>query len=182
MKRTSINADAGAATHREGLIPRTPVRWPLLLVLGSPLSLWAVEDVAAPAVAGLLQLSLGLLAVLATIALCAWLFRRLSRFQPGAQSALHIEAGLSLGTRERVVLMRVGSRHLLLGVAPGRIQTLYVLEEGLEDLAVDTETRAPFADKLSSVMSRLGMTPGGGVPRSSTPSPGVPAAGPESSS
>ncbi|NOZ11306.1 MAG: flagellar biosynthetic protein FliO [Gammaproteobacteria bacterium] len=146
-----------------------------LPALALPGPLWALETVVAPPVTGLLQLSLGLLAVLATIGLCAWLFRRLSRFQSGTQSVLHIEAGLSLGARERVVLMRVGSRHLLLGVAPGRIQTLYVLEEGLEDLAVGTAgtgMQAPLVNKFSSVMSRFGISPAGGVSRSSAQSSG----------
>ncbi|HEC12143.1 MAG TPA: flagellar biosynthetic protein FliO [Acidiferrobacteraceae bacterium] len=176
MKRTPNNEH----------VPGGAVRGLLLLVLCSPLSSWALKDnvgqeAVAPPVAGLLQLSLGLLAVLATIGLCAWLFRRLSRFQPGAQSALHIEAGLSLGARERVVLMRVGSQRLLLGVAPGRIQTLYVLEEGLEDLTVDTEAHTPLANKFSSVMSHLGIMPGR-ISRPSTQSLRTPVVGSSESS
>jgi flagellar biogenesis protein FliO len=44
--------------------------------------------------------------------------------QTAGGSTLEILASRSLGPRERVVLLRTGERHLLLGVALGRVATL----------------------------------------------------------
>lgn len=100
----------------------------------------------------LLQLSLGLLVVLAAIVGSAWLLRRYGRLQSGADGALRIIGGLSMGPRERVVLLQVGKQQLLLGVAPGRIQTLHVLEENI----IEAAPRAPsaFAERLAKITKK----------------------------
>lgn len=79
----------------------------------------------------LIQFSLGLIVVLVAVVALAWLMRRLSRFQSSVGDSLQAIAGISLGPRERVVLVKVGETQLLLGVAPGRVQTLHVLEHPL---------------------------------------------------
>ncbi len=100
----------------------------------------------------LLQLSFGLLVVLAAIVGSAWLLRRYGRLQSGADGALRIIGGLSMGPRERVVLVQVGKQQLLLGVAPGRIQTLHVLDEPVID--VGSQAPSAFADRLSKMMKK----------------------------
>ena len=69
--------------------------------------------------------------VIGAIALCAWLLRRVFRMTPGVSRHLKIVAGLPMGTRERIVLLQVGETQLLVGVSPGRIQTLHVLARPL---------------------------------------------------
>ncbi len=71
---------------------------------------------------------LGLAVVLILMVLCLWLLKRLSQWNVPAQGQLRVLAGLSLGSRERLVVIEVGRTQLVLGVAPGRIQTLHVLE------------------------------------------------------
>ena len=77
------------------------------------------------------EISLGLVLVIGAIVLCAWLVRRVFRIAPGVSRHLKIVAGLALGTRERIVLLQVGETQLLVGVSPGRIQTLHVLDKPL---------------------------------------------------
>lgn len=78
-----------------------------------------------------LQVFLGLGAVLALIGAAAWASRRFGRLPFGAGQGLRVLGGLSVGTRERVVLIEVGGTQLLVGVAPGRVQALHVLETPL---------------------------------------------------
>jgi flagellar protein FliO/FliZ len=102
----------------------------------------------------LLQTVLGLFLVLALILATAWFARRMGRFQGGTGSSLRIIGGLSMGARERVVLIQAGKTQLLLGVAPGRIQTLHVLPEAV---AVDTPDQLPgasFASSLSTILNK----------------------------
>lgn len=88
----------------------------------------------APAVSagGLLSVSLALLIVLGAIFGLAWLARRMRTFGSRARGALEILASLPVGTKERAVLVKVGDAQILLGVAPGQVNTLHVLSQPLE--------------------------------------------------
>jgi flagellar protein FliO/FliZ len=44
---------------------------------------------------------------------------------------LRVVAGLAVGPRERVVLMQVGAQQVLLGVTPGSVRMLLILDEPL---------------------------------------------------
>lgn len=77
--------------------------------------------------AGLLQALFGLLVVLAFIAALAWLFRRLPMGTGAMGGAVRVLGGVALGTRERLVLVEVGETWLVLGVAPGRVNTLHTM-------------------------------------------------------
>lgn len=77
---------------------------------------------------GLGQTFVSLLLVLAAIFALAWLLRRVQALRPGAAGALRVIGGISLGARERAVLVQVGEVQLLLAVAPGRVNLLHRLE------------------------------------------------------
>ena len=79
---------------------------------------------ASPGTASLLRLGLGLVVVLALLFGLMVLLRRMGYGQGRGSGAIEILASRSLGPRERVVLIRSGERHLLLGVAPGRVAPL----------------------------------------------------------
>jgi flagellar protein FliO/FliZ len=98
----------------------------------TPLSAFAEEagrTAAKPAFAiDLLQWSAGLLLVLAMIGFLALLLRRMGNFSRLEVGRFQVLAALSVGTRERVVLVQAGDKQLVLGVAPGQVQTLCILE------------------------------------------------------
>jgi len=102
---------------------------------------FAAPDVAAgapvPAARGLLEVTLALLVVLGAIFALAWLARRVRGIGPAA-GALGVLAEVRLGPKERAVLIRVGATQLLLGVAPGQVNTLHVLTEPLSTAAPAT--------------------------------------------
>jgi flagellar protein FliO/FliZ len=118
----------------------------------------AVEKGGAPAPIGassLLQLIFGLLAVIAAIFATGFLLRRVGRFSSSAPGALRIVAGLSVGARERVVVVQVGEQQLLLGVAPGRVQTLYMLPQPLAPMSGSASGGGDnFAERLAGLMKR----------------------------
>ncbi|MBN4079192.1 flagellar biosynthetic protein FliO [Beggiatoa alba] len=106
-----------------------------------------------PNIAGnLIQTTLGLLVVLVVIAAVAWGFKRFGHFQSGMQGKLKVIGGISLGSRERVVLLQVGNQQLVVGVAPGQIRTLHVLDEPLS-VEVDKSQGTSFSSRLQSAMS-----------------------------
>ena len=96
--------------------------------------------------AGLAQVTLSLMLVLAAVFAAAWVVRRLRNFgRPGA-GAIEIVADVALGTKERAVLIQVGAQQLLLGVAPGRVNTLHVLAEPVR---MNDAQRGGGGDELS---------------------------------
>lgn len=88
-----------------------------------------VQPAVPSAAGGLLRVIVALLVVLAAVLAAAWLARRMRAISGGgSSSSLELLAQLPLGTRERAVLVRVGERQLLLGVAAGSVRMLHVLE------------------------------------------------------
>jgi flagellar protein FliO/FliZ len=78
-----------------------------------------------------------LLLVLAAVFAAAWLVRRLRSGSAATRGAMEVLADLPLGTKERAVLIRVGQQQLLLGVAPGRVNTLHAFPEGTAPIVID---------------------------------------------
>lgn len=90
----------------------------------------AAEAAPAPA-AGLAQVTLSLLLVLGAVFAAAWLMRRLrGTGRAGADGAIVVLADRVVGSRERVVLLQVGSEKLLVGVAPGSVRMLHNCRPG----------------------------------------------------
>jgi len=99
------------------------------------------------------QLTLGMVLVLGLIISIAWLLKRSGRFQMAAGGGLRVLGGLSMGARERVVLLQVGETQLLVGVAPGRVQTLHVLDKPLESVHEAAAVPA-FAEQLGRFLNK----------------------------
>jgi flagellar protein FliO/FliZ len=91
----------------------------------------AAQTVAVPGAASLAQVTLSLVLVLAAIFAAAWVVRRLRNFGKFGPGAIEILADVAVGAKERAVLVQVGRQQLLLGVAPGRVNTLHVLTESV---------------------------------------------------
>ena len=106
-------------------------------------------------VSGLGEVTLALVVVLAAVFACAWLVRRMRGLGNRVGNAIELLAEVPLGQKERVVLLRVGATQLLVGVAPGRVNTLHVLTEPLELTKPDAvETSGPAFRKI--LMRSLG--------------------------
>jgi flagellar protein FliO/FliZ len=89
-----------------------------------------------------LRMVLGLAVVLALLGATAWVSRRF-RVGAGMRGGLiEVVSGLSLGARERVVLIRVGGDQVLVGVSPSGMRTLHVLNQNSNDRQSDDGTGA----------------------------------------
>ncbi len=72
----------------------------------------------------MMQLTLGLLFVLALIAGLAWSLSRLRVLRPSGLSPVKVIGAAAVGTRERVVVVETGGQWLVLGVAAGSVTLL----------------------------------------------------------
>ena len=99
----------------------------------------------------------GLLFVLAIIAVLAWLVRRTGQFNSAANGEMKIIAGLSLGSREKAILLQVGEQQILVGVTPQHVQTLHVLENNVETANKTKIVTSGFAEKLQQMIKQQGV-------------------------
>ncbi|MDX9700875.1 MAG: flagellar biosynthetic protein FliO [Rhodocyclaceae bacterium] len=73
------------------------------------------------------QMIFGLAVVIAMLLASLWLIKRLSGPRGGAGS-LRLLGGVAVGSRERVVLLQVADKVLVVGVTSASVNTLHVLE------------------------------------------------------
>ena len=98
------------------------------------------------------QVFIGLAVVIAVILGVAWAIKRMGYVNSHASGALKIIGGISLTQRERLLLVQVGNKQLLLGVAPGRITTLHELAENIETNAPAKDGEESFAARLNAYL------------------------------
>lgn len=124
----------------------------LMWAAAAPAAEPAAEAARSPIGAGsVLQMVAGLALVVILIFALAWAVRRFGNVNVNARGALRVVGALSMGARERVVLIEAGDKQILLGVAPGRVQTLHVLDEPIRQPA-GAPAAGNFADRLRSAM------------------------------
>ncbi|WP_051362404.1 flagellar biosynthetic protein FliO [Solimonas soli] len=120
---------------------------------------------APPAIgAGSVAGALGSLAlVVALIFALGWLARRLRGLRAARGGGeLQLLGGVSIGSKERVVVLRVGGEHLVVGVAPGCVSLLHRYAGSAARAASGDDAPAanavviPFADKLRELLRRQG--------------------------
>lgn len=87
----------------------------------------------APAVStagSLLQVFIGLVAVLLLIGATGWLAKRMGMTRGGTSGLLHVVGSTSVGARERVVVIEIGESWLVVGVTPSSVNSLMTLPKG----------------------------------------------------
>lgn len=127
------------------------------LVFLLPLTVNAEAMSSAPVNAStLLQTIFGLIFVLAIIVFLGWLLKRSQYFHAAHHGQLKVLGAISLGTREKAVLIQVGEQQILLGVTPQQINTLHTLPEPLPVRETPTKQTDSFAEKLKQMMQQRG--------------------------
>lgn len=73
----------------------------------------------------MLQVMGSLLLVLAAVFALAFVLKRLNVVQGSKESPIQVLASAKVGTREKLMLVRVADQVLVLGAAPGNLRTLH---------------------------------------------------------
>ena len=129
----SLALAAGAAMAQEAATP-APVAVqpaPAQAPAASPAPAAAAQAPAAstvtsaPSSAGsLLQVIFGLIVVLGLLAGALWVLKRVGGGRLAAGSVVKIVGGVSVGNRERVMVVEVADQWIVIGVAPGQVSKL----------------------------------------------------------
>ena len=105
---------------------------------------------ATPVGPGLLQWLLSCGLVIGFILFLGWLLRKSRLIQPMTQGPMRVLSSLPLGTRERLLVVKVGEQQILLGTTPGRISFLCQLDKPIDE----QQLPQPFAAQLGKLLSR----------------------------
>lgn len=102
--------------------------------------------------AGIMRMMVGLAIVLLVLAAIAWVMKRTMRGKLGQQSSIRIVDGVSVGTRERVMVLEVADRWLVVGVAAGQVTSIANLPaEQSESVPTTTEQESNPVDFSSAL-------------------------------
>lgn len=99
------------------------------------------------------KLAVALLLVLAVFYVFARVMRQVQGGRGAMHSGLSIVGSLSLGQRERVVVVQAGEQQLVLGVTANQVNTLHVLAHPLSTGGT-SEDLGDFRQKLSAALKR----------------------------
>ncbi len=106
---------------------------------------------------GMLRVCLALALVVGAVYALAWLMRRLRNGVGANAPGLMVVSQVSLGARERAVLLRVGEQQLLLGVAAGSVRLLQEITVAAAPVAAASAPageRPNFRDLLRRSLGR----------------------------
>lgn len=96
----------------------------------------------------LLPMIVALVFVLALIPVAMWLLKRIGGVAPGGAAGMRVVAQLSLGPRERIVVVEAGERWLLLGVTAASINRIGTLPKSELPPAPSSGTFAALLGKV----------------------------------
>lgn len=142
---------------------RTSVKSPLtrlssaFLLAFAAAAAFADEATGHPALPGvvggdeILKMAGSLVLIIGAIIVVGWLYMRLKGVNGHAGGFIRVLASQPLGSKERVLLVEVADKQLVLGVTSTQIQTLYVLEQPIDNFASDHATTG-FAERLRAAI------------------------------
>ncbi|MFN2381794.1 MAG: flagellar biosynthetic protein FliO [Guyparkeria sp.] len=136
----------------------------LLLVLAGPIRAAEAIDPLAPSY--LLKLVISLVLVLVLMFALVWVVKRVGRLDSRAGNyPMHVLTQMSIGPRERILLVAVGDRQMLVGVSQGAIESLGWVDPPLEPHRRDGDNPSfgeAFQEQLAARFGRRGQRGKGG--------------------
>jgi flagellar protein FliO/FliZ len=79
-----------------------------------------------------IQILISFLIVIGVILSIAWFMKKTGRLGYGGGQLIKIKSSISLGMREKILVIEVANENIVVGVAPGQIRTLHVMGSDIE--------------------------------------------------
>ncbi len=96
---------------------------------------------------------ISMLVVVGAIIALGWLYSRSRLAVSGARDVINVVASRALGTKERLILVEVADKQLLVGMTSSQIQTLHVFDEPVVKEQPASEDNASFGDRLRDTLA-----------------------------
>lgn len=115
--------------------------------------LFAAVDEVTPAMpigsSELVNVGGGLIVVVLAIVVLGVIYAKTQGLRSGAGGVINIVATQAIGPKERIAIVEVADKQLLIGMTTTNVQTLHVFDE---PIAITPEQRASFSNRLKSLM------------------------------
>lgn len=102
----------------------------------------------------LLSFAASLIVVVGTILLLGWLYSRSKAFGGAGGDVINIVASRALGNKERLMVIEVAGKQLLVGMTASQLQTLHVFDAPLV-ASPDVAVVHGFAGRLKSALKEM---------------------------
>ena len=99
-----------------------------------------------------LKAILGLMAVVALIFAIAWFVKRFTGLAVSNQQQMRIVSAIPVGTKERIALIEVADKQLLVGITQHNINLLHSFEEPVVNK--NDKTAVDFSSRLQAILSK----------------------------
>lgn len=97
-----------------------------------------------------LEFGASLLLVITAIFIVGWFYARMQGIRGGRSNVFNIVASQSMGAKERIILVEVGEKQIVVGITAASMQALHVFDQPVE-VANAQPGKSEFAERLSSV-------------------------------
>lgn len=100
----------------------------------------------------ILSVGASLIVVVAAIMLCGWLYSRSQGLRVRGGGIINIIATQPLGPKERLLLIEVADKQLIVGMTSTQVSTLHVFDEPVVRQDLGLEQRVNFRDRLKGIL------------------------------
>lgn len=100
----------------------------------------------------LLGLGGSLLLVVGAVVVVGWLYSRSQGLRGVASDVINVVAAQALGPKERIILVEVGGKQIVLGMTAQQVQTLHVFDEPVATSNQVEPVGSAFAKRLRSAI------------------------------
>lgn len=118
----------------------------------------AAQEVEAPALqppvgaADILSVGGSLALVIAAIMLCGWLYSRGQNLRVRGGGIINIVANQPLGPKERILLIEVAGKQLIVGVTASQVSKLHVFDGPVLHQPLRPQAGGSFGDRMKSIL------------------------------
>ncbi len=100
-----------------------------------------------------LSMMISMVIVIGAILALAWLYSRSRIAVGGARDVINVVASRALGTKERLLLVEVADKQLLVGMTSTQIQTLHVFDEAVVRSETKADAPESFGERLRDTLA-----------------------------
>lgn len=104
-------------------------------------------------VTAVFQVLAALIFIIILIIALAWAYRRYGYISAANGAAMKVVGAISLGGKEKAVLLQVGDSQVLLGVSPGYVRKIHDITEPLA--SSDEEKPVNFVNRLNMELQKV---------------------------
>jgi len=102
----------------------------------------------------LLSFAASLIIVVGVIVVLGWLYSRSKILSGGNSDVINIVASRALGSKERLMVVEIAGKQLLLGMTASQVQTLHIFDAPIIEKN-DVAAVSGFAGRLKSVLKEM---------------------------